>query len=323
MSRTRSGFWSEAVYSQTGAVIPSRVRRGNERVKWSINAILGELLRLEGHCGHVEKPAPTLHVHGLPPERLRERVDVVYKNSLSIKEPYTRRGKNHLRRQKKSTPTVLMAVASWPEPNFDATETRNRWERRVVRAAKSRWGNGLIGVYAHTDESFYHLHLWVDNNGHPVKRLHAGFGAVACLLEERPGATRAERGLAYKAGTRNGLDWYHHWVGQHFGMARKSESPRPRFTRAGALRARQEKVEAMEAEAAADMRMIAAARAEVLEHTSMLKKALARLQAREAALEQKAQAVEELLVAVEDQLEVEERVRRNRSGSSLDFDLFS
>lgn len=311
MPRTRAGFWSEAVFSQSGAVLPARVRRGNEAVKWSIDAILAELLRLKGHCGHVEKPMPPTHVWGLHPDRLRDHVNELYAKSALITETYTRRGKEHRRRQKKSTPTVLMAVASWPEPSINSTPMRERWERRVVRAAKSIWGSGLVGVYAHTDEARYHLHIWVENNGHSVKRMHPGFANVQALLESSPGASRAEQATAYKVGVADALDWYHHRVGRHFGMARKSAAPRPRMSRAGALRARQEKLEEAEEAALAERKRIARAKAEILEHTASLQKALARLRAREDALEQKAQVVAHRSEAVEDQLALEERIRRD------------
>ena len=312
MPRNRSGFWSEAVFSQMGSTIPSRVRRGNERVKWSIDAILAELLRLDGHCGHVEKPMPPTHIWGLPPDRLRDRVEHVYANSELIKETYTRRGKEHRRRQKKSTPTVLMAVASWPEPNINATEMRARWERRVIRAARSRWGPCVIGVYAHTDEARYHLHVWVDNDGHPVKQMHAGFGDVIRLLEDKPYVSRQEQAAAYKIGVAHALDWYHDRVGRHFGMRRKGLTPRPRMSRAGALRDRQEKIEAAEELAMSEWRRIAIAKTEVLEHTAALQKALARLRAREEALEHKSDAVAHLRDAVEDQLRLEDRLKRDR-----------
>lgn len=246
MTPARTQFWSESVFSKAGSTIPARLRKGNEAKKWPVGDVVGELLRESGHCRHVINPQPPVHVWGLEPEKLREREQELYAGASKITKPYKMKdGRVFQRGQPASEPILLVAVASWPEPTMQPSPKRERWQRRVVRLAQSRWGDRLRGVYAHVDETFYHLHLWVDDDGRPVKALHAGHGYVQQLLEEKPEASRAERGDAYKRGSSHVQDWFHHWVGRMMGWSR-SLAPRPRLSRAAAARRRQQELEERE-----------------------------------------------------------------------------
>lgn len=261
MSNTqRHPFWSESVYARTGSIIPARFRKGNEAAKWSVSDVIAELLREPGHCHHVAEPSPPVHVYGIEPGQLRVREQQLYEAAAQNTKPYKRGGQVFQRGQRVDEPILLMAVASWPEPSMESTPERERWQRRVVRLARGRWGSKLRGVYAHTDETYYHLHLWVDDGGAPVKRLHAGHEAVLNLLDAHPEASRKEQGEAYKAGCSFVQGWFHQWVGRAFGWVR-SMAPRPRFSRGAAARKRQEELEAREALAADELRKLKAERA--------------------------------------------------------------
>lgn len=271
---TRTCFWREEVFSRAGTVIPKQIRKGRESEKWSINDIVGELLREPGHCGHVDAPEPPVHVWGLHPSQLRGREKALHENASRVTETYTRLGKDLTRAQKSSTPTLLMAIASWPSPSMVRTDERDRWERRVIRAAKSRWGAMLRSVVAHTDEGHYHLHLWVDDDGRPMKPHHAGHGAAMDAAAK--GEDKAGRGTAYRRGCAMAQDWYHHWVGRSMHWAR-SQAPRPRLSRAAALRRRDEALEQQAAVAAAQLaknkaeaELLRAKSAEILQHDAVL-----------------------------------------------------
>lgn len=213
-----------------------------------------------------------------------------------------------------------------------ATEERERWQRRVVRAAQSRWGHRLRSVVAHTDETYYHLHLWVDDDGRPVKRFHAGHGAV---LEQPAGTPRKQLAEAYRAGCRFALDWYHHWVGSVMGWAR-SMSPRPRLSRGAAARRRQQELEAREelvqAQLAKNKRELAAIREadeEATRAAELAMRTLARVQAAEAAWKQEKarqkavikdalQKLHAMAAGVQDQAALEKRLE----GLKIDPKLF-
>lgn len=272
MTPARTQFWSESVFSKAGSTIPARLRKGNEAVKWSIDGVLGELLREPGHCGHVINPLPPVHVFGIEPGKLRVREQQLYAAASKITKPYKMKdGRVFQRGQPASEPILLVAVASWPEPTMQPSPERERWQRRVVRAARSRWGHRLRGVYAHVDETFYHLHLWVDDEGAPVKGLHAGHGAV---MDQPKGTPRKLLAEAYKSGCRMAQDWYHHWVGSGFGWARNL-APRPRLARGAAARRRQQELEEREELAARQLARNKAEKAALDEADASIREATA------------------------------------------------
>lgn len=315
----RTSFWREEVASRAGATIPKRLRKGYESRKGSIDSWIGELLREPGYCGHVLHPQPPVHIFGIPPDELRAREKKLYALADQVTETYTRRGRTHTRRQKSTTPIMLMAVASWPEPTMERTPERDRWERRIVRLARSRWGSMVRGVYAHVCESRYHLHVlvWADDAG-PSKLLHAGFRGVLDLLQRDPQASRKAQAAEYVRNMKIVQQWHHFWVGEAFNWAR-SLTPRPRRSRSIALRDRQAQIEAQELEIAQKKVAIAAGQAEILEHAALIRQALERLAAREekfklqsALLKQQSQALGRMRNAVQDQLALEQSMRENR-----------
>jgi hypothetical protein len=244
--KTRTHFWAEAVYSEIGCTIPKHIRRGFETKKPKIANIVGEILREVGYCRHVQHPQPPVHVYGLEVDQLRAREKTLYENASKLSKPYIKDGVEFKRRQQKSEPILLIAVASYPEPSMFRTNERDKWERRVIRLAKVRWGIKFQGAYAHVDENYYHLHLWIDNNGRPVKDFHYGHLYANEKKRRDPAVDRATLAIAYKVGVTECQDWVHERLGKHMGWARKSEAPRPRMARGEAARLRQRKLEEAE-----------------------------------------------------------------------------
>lgn len=325
MNQTRKPFWSEKAFAEKASLIPERLRQRNGSFTTAgLDFMVGELIREPGYHDHVHSPSAPIHVYGIPPAALRDREKFIVERSKHEYETYTRRGKTHRRIQKNTTPIMLGGVASWPEPSMAPSSERDRWVRRVVRMCKARWGKLLRSVIGHADESFFHLHVWVDDNGKSVKPHMAMHSYVDDLLRVNPQATRKEMGEAAKAGGRQVQAWYENWAGKPFGHHR-SPTPRKRLSRTDALRDRQAQIEAEElaqskkrAEIVVQAEQIqqaleklrarearaAAAEAEVLQHTEMLKRALAKLQERE-------KAAQDLRAAVKDQIAVERAVARN------------
>jgi hypothetical protein len=234
------------VYSEAGCTIPKHIRRGFETKKPKISNIVRELLREVGYCGHVQYPQPPVHVFGLDVGQLRSREKRLYENAAKISRPYMRGDVEFKRRQQKSEPILMMVVVSYPEPSMFRTNERDKWERRVIRLAKVRWGKKFQGAYAHVDENYYHLHLWIDNDGRPVKDFHYGHWFLNEKKRVDPAADRATLATAYKVGVTECQDWVHERLGKHMGWARKSEAPRPRMARGEAARLRQRKLEESE-----------------------------------------------------------------------------
>lgn len=242
MANRKIQFYSEQVFAITPVSIPARLRQSSGKsVTWSADQIILELIRTPENTRHVSDPTPPTSVCGYGVERLREYIDTLKKLAASKVETYFRRGREHVRAVRATTPILLSAVASYPEPTMEDTEARRKWVALVIDAAKARWGRRFRCAVAHSDEGFYHLHLLVDNVGESVKPLHMAHAAAAAETD-----TKA-KGAAYRAGGRAIQDWYFKAVGEVMGWARGAPKPQPgRISRPAALSARQAKLEAEE-----------------------------------------------------------------------------
>ncbi len=332
MTNELKSFCSEKCYAIEPSAIPRHAYNpGGERETPSLDYIFGEMIREDPkYTKHIDKPIKPTRIHGLAPERLRELEAELIEGASRETETYTRRGKTHTRAQRKTTPILLVMIAHWPEPGgMEPTPKRERWVRRVVRLAKSRFGSMLKCVLAHTDESAHHLHIVVANGGKPMKPNSAGHNWAMDLLARNPKATRKELMAEHRAGLSAMQQWFHRWAGETFGHIR-SQTPRKRMPKrealigqkkmlddaeeklaahkkaiAAALRERKEKLEAEEREIQRRAQAVAEAEAHILEQAAMLKEALARLHQREA-------KVNTMRAAVVDQLAVEQVVAKNR-----------
>ena len=190
---------------------------------------------------------------------------------------------------------------------MDRTPERDRWVDLVVKAARFRWAECLLGVYAHSDERAWHLHLVVADGGRPVKsRLHLGH-AYAAEVASR-GHARVHQAEAFRLGMVAALDWYHREVAAHMLWSRKSDTPRPRLPRAAAMRLRQAELEAAEeAQAAQDVALAKAAQ-DIQDACESIERAQAALVAREARLEAVEAALRAQWTTVKDQKALEARL---------------
>ena len=197
-----------------------------------------------------------------------------------------------------------------------ASSERDEWQARVIKAAKERWGDCFRAVYGHVDEGRFHLHLVVDDDGRPAKRLHLGHAYAAEV--QRRGHARKHQATGYQIGCMAALDWFYDEVGRACGMARKSEAPRPRIARPAALRRRQAELEAAEAASLERDAHLAKTSALIAEQAEELQRAIAHLAAREARLAVKLEGVKEservlnvMRRAIQDQYAIERRVKSN------------
>lgn len=263
----RVQFYSEAVYSKRAVWIQPRLRKAkDESTRWSVDQVISELIRVPENCPHVDVPSAPASVYGYPVERLREYESALYELARRQTETYVRRGREHVRQVKDTSPILLAAVASYPEPRMNDTPQRRRWIGLVVDAARDRWGKRFRSAIAHCDESYYHLHLLVDNVGATVKKLHMGH-ALATLEPEK-----SRRGEAYRIGCVNAQDWYYTSVGEPMGWARMSQAPRPRVGRVAALRNRQHELEVYEQELDEKARLLDEIDAQLAETAARLEK---------------------------------------------------
>lgn len=361
--KQRINFWSERVHSQRAVTIPERIRMDKFPKKRNMRCIVGELIREPEFCKHVHSSIPPILIWGLPPSMLRDREQFLYDASMRVEEEYVRRGSVHRRRQKSTTPILLVAVASWPEPTMENSPARDRWEKLVVEACLERWGVKCRGIYAHIDETYFHLHIWVDDDGFSIKPLHVGHSFS--IESASKGESRKAQAEAYVEGCIAGQDWFHHLVGGPCGWLRRSDAPRPRLIRAAALRNRQAELERQETEVIEKAQAATVAKVKLEEQAQELRRRMltlisneaqviendkavaaaagevgdmmrhaarksAELNVREAKLREKhaaaleyAAILKRMRAAVEDQLELERRLRNIKEDNSGEVDYFS
>ena len=274
-------------------------------------------------CPHVGPDAkPPVHVFGIAPLAWLERLNTIEKNAVAIRVSYTRTGKVRQRKLKSDTPIVLMAVASHPSDPDAPSPERDRCQNLVVDAARARWGDRLRSVIAHVDESYYHLHLWIDDDGRPVKSLHMGHATAAQAAAA--GLPRSAQGRAYKDGCAQLLAWHHATVGAAMGWRIASDAPKPRAPRAAVIAKRLRETEALEAEVSADAAWLvdaeAVARASIQAQADQVQSAreevradLARAEALKAKLQVEAEELADLRRAIADQGAIEALQRTHRA----------
>lgn len=239
-------FWSERVYARDSVTIPKRVQRTTGITKsWTIREIVGELCREPGSCPHVGAPRPPRVIYGLDTAGIGELEVDLYERASRLTETYVRRGREHRRAVRKTTPILLVAVASYPDPIGDETDERRRWQQLVIEAARERWGDKVASVIAHEDEAHFHLHIVVHNDGASVKPLHFGHASAMGLVGP---VEDLDAGEAYREGGRAAQDWFHAWVGSQMGWERRSAAPRPRTNRSQAMALRELALDDREAE---------------------------------------------------------------------------
>jgi len=237
---SRCIFIRQMTAAPVGVKLPKRVRKGpKDTHTWNVDQWINELIRVPENSHHVAAPLVPVSVFGLGIDELPAFCENLLKKAAAQTESYRRRGKSHVRVQKKTQPTLLCVVGSYGVPDMVETEERLRWQRLTTETMQAWYGDKLKCGIAHTDEAFYHVHYLIDNDGSPVRHLHAGHAAADAEL------VKSKKGEAYRAGCQRLLDEFWEQVGQPMGWQRMSPSPRTegRVSRSQAQRNRQLQLE--------------------------------------------------------------------------------
>ena len=174
--------------------------------KRDIGGIVGEVMRDDGFCMHVDNPKPPVFHHG-DADAMRGLVGRIQKNV----EEWKRLTRKTLR---KDAQVLLTEVVSFPKdgPGFDD------WRRRNIDHLKKKYGSQLVAIVEHEDEENPHLHAYVvaDFGKCPdiKKELHPGYVAAAGIKEPK-----LQRD-AFTKGMRTFQDEYYRDVGMYCGMVR-------------------------------------------------------------------------------------------------------
>lgn len=278
--------------------------------------VFDEVARVPSASIHVREPVTPIVVHGLAPEALRtlhdERAAEARTEVKGGKQRAVRRDQNTLAGVVLSYPVTMDEYRA----DLEVVARVLDWERRSVAWLRSQFGDHLVSVVRHEDESHPHLHAYVlpDDPAMTAAHLHPGFRAKAAAKAAgaQPGeddkALTKRADAAYKSAMRAWLDDYHANVAQPCGMTRLGPGKR-RLTReqwhqekrqAEALRDTLAKAEALKAKGDAFVtttkekadriaRAAAVAHTEAVKATETAQAAIAAARAAEKAARQRAE----------------------------------
>lgn len=205
--------------------------------------IFDEVSRVPSASVHVPSPKPPEVVYGLGADEVRALHDeraAVAKTSRTDKT-----GKTSLKAIRKDQNTLAGLIFSHPVSMDDYRSSANvrrdvaDWEQRSIAWLLGQYGDRLVSVIRHTDESHPHLHAYLlpDDMEMRAGLLHPGYPAKNAVLaagplpdeDKKTMGKRADR--AYVAGMRAWLDDYHQKVAIPAGLTRLGAGKR-RLTRA-------------------------------------------------------------------------------------------
>lgn len=196
------------------AEIYARRASTNPKSKSEYNAadIIGEALRDDGHCPHVENPEPPRYLIGSEAET-RAMLGRINENALKYRDPVGRK-------MREDAAVLLAGVASFPRAEAEKDpELYARWESLTVAYLQGKYGDNLRAVVMHNDEEHPHLHFYVYSDTEVnAKMLHDGY-------------KNASKKGSYKAGVQAFQDEYFEKVASRCGLARTGPKRR-RLSRA-------------------------------------------------------------------------------------------
>ena len=199
-------FIRAEVYARRASTNPK------SKSEYSAADIIGEALRDEGHCPHVENPEPPRYLIGSEAET-RAMLERINENASKYRDPVGRK-------MREDAAVLLAGVASFPRAEAEKDpELYARWESLTVAYLQGKYGDNLRAVVMHNDEEHPHLHFYVYSDTEVnAKMLHDGH-------------KNASRKGSYKAGVQAFQNEYFEKVASRCGMARTGPKRR-RLSRA-------------------------------------------------------------------------------------------
>jgi hypothetical protein len=172
----------------------------------SVREILGEAARMAENCPHVTNPKPPVHIAGMTPDMLAERLDMLLAER-AIEGKRKPRGDVHV---------LAAGVYSWPE-HVDYYD-QSRLDGWI--ADQLAWHRQHIGpvdcAVLHLDEAFPHVHVYTADPD--ARRLVPGWQAKRQALAA--GAPAKEANKAYREAMIGWQDVLYEGVGQYHGLDR-------------------------------------------------------------------------------------------------------
>lgn len=239
--------------------------------KLTARQAIEEATRAENCTPHVPSPIKPNTLFGIESSELLAWCDSLYEQAAAQKVET----KTGFKKQRTDTPILLGAVASFPSAADENNVEYTNWRSLTVKFLKEKYGDNLISVVEHTDETFGHIHGLISNAGKSVKMLHDGH------LAAMEASGREAQGTAYKRGCAALQDQFYEAVGLPCGLARtgprqarKTRSEWLADQRASEhLASEKKRIEALKAEAVEQLKAATSTRADAKKvHAATLEK---------------------------------------------------
>lgn len=186
----------------------------NKEVKArTVSEVLGEVLRKEGFCNHIQEPeAPGVLYGDL--NNIEADCKAYHQNHKNI-------DKNGKAKALRSDANVLIAGVVSLEGIEQNYKDWDQYKIDVLGFLKEKYGENLAAVVEHTDEENPHLHFYiVPKIGQKLDELHDGKKAVLELKKKEPKALKGKQNKAYIEGMRNFQDDFYNKVSKNFGLTK-------------------------------------------------------------------------------------------------------
>lgn len=186
----------------------------NKEVKArTVSEVLGEVLRKEGFCNHIQEPeAPGVLYGDL--NNIEADCKAYHQNHKNI-------DKNGKAKALRSDANVLIAGVVSLEGIKENYDDWNKYKTDVVEYLKEKYGENLAAVVEHTDEENPHLHFYlVPRSGQRLDELHDGKNAVLELKKKEPKALKGKQNKAYIEAMRVFQDDFYEKVSKKYGLAK-------------------------------------------------------------------------------------------------------
>jgi hypothetical protein len=186
----------------------------NKEVKArTVSEVLGEVLRKEGFCNHIQEPeAPGVLYGDL--SNIEADCKAYHQNHKNI-------DKNGKAKALRSDANVLIAGVVSLEGIKENYDDWDKYKTDVVKYLKEKYGENLAAVVEHTDEENPHLHFYlVPKIGQKLDELHDGKNAVLELKKKEPKALKGKQNKAYIEAMRVFQDDFYEKVSKKYGLAK-------------------------------------------------------------------------------------------------------
>ncbi len=186
--------------------IESYANVSTKKGKPSMQSVVNEAMREEGYCPHVEHPQPPQILFGVDPRTLPQ---VALNRSLLARDKLGRK-------IRKDAPMLLGGVIS---VESESSVDFKAFIKRSIEFLQQKYGENLMSVVLHLDESNPHLHYYsvpnVVDGVFSMSQIHDGIRA----RNECKGGY-SQKAHAYKEAMRKFQDEYYEVVGARLGMTR-------------------------------------------------------------------------------------------------------